>query len=89
MPNNTADRRSRPKTSAVLEPLYTKPEAAELLNVPLRFVERIVAEHRIRFVRVGRHIRIPESALAEFVERATSHVRGPMTGMFGTRFIDR
>jgi excisionase family DNA binding protein len=75
MPNNTAARLPRPKTPTELEPLYTKAEAAELLNVPLRFVERIISEHRIRFVRVGRHIRIPESAIAEFVGRATAHPR--------------
>ena len=75
MPNNTAARLTRPRTSATLEPLYTKPESAELLNVPLRFVERITSDHRIRFVRVGRHIRIPESAIAEFVEHATEHPR--------------
>jgi excisionase family DNA binding protein len=75
MPNNTAVRLTRPRTSAPLEPLYTKPEAAQLLNVPLRFVERITSDHRIRFVRVGRHIRIPESAIAEFVQQATDHPR--------------
>ena len=75
MLNNTATPLLRPKTSTTLEPLYTKSEAAELLNVPLRFVERITSEHRIRFVRVGRHIRIPESAIAEFVEQATDHPR--------------
>ena len=75
MPNKTATPLSRPKASTTLETLYTKSEAAELLNVPLRFVERITSDHRIRFVRVGRHIRIPESAIAEFVEQATDHPR--------------
>ena len=28
---------------------------------------RLIAERRIRFVRVGRHVRIPESALREFI----------------------
>jgi hypothetical protein len=27
----------------------------------------LISERRIRFVRVGRHVRIPESALAEFI----------------------
>ena len=30
-----------------------------------------IAERRIRFVRVGRHVRIPESALAEFIAAGT------------------
>jgi excisionase family DNA binding protein len=32
-----------------------------------RFPRRLIAERRIRFVRVGRHVRIPESALREFI----------------------
>jgi excisionase family DNA binding protein len=54
-----------------LERLYTKMEAAEALNVSPRFMDRCVVERRIRFVRVGRHIRIPASALTEFVDRRT------------------
>lgn len=80
MPNNTATYLAKPKALPRLEPLYSKSEVADLLNVPLRFVQRITSEHRIRFVRVGRHIRIPESAIAEFVEQATDHPRrGPHT----------
>jgi excisionase family DNA binding protein len=33
-----------------------------------RFPYRLIAERRIRFTRVGRHVRIPESALREFIE---------------------
>jgi excisionase family DNA binding protein len=33
-----------------------------------RFVRRLIAEHRIEFVHVGRHVRTAESALARFVE---------------------
>jgi len=36
-----------------------------------RFPRRLIAERRIRFVRVGRHVRIPESALREFIEAGT------------------
>ena len=50
-----------------IEKLYTKAEAAEQLNVPVRFVERCVSQKRIRVIRLGRHIRIPESALAELM----------------------
>jgi excisionase family DNA binding protein len=32
-----------------------------------RFTRRLVAERRIRFTHVGRHVRIPESALREFI----------------------
>ncbi|MGI9004985.1 MAG: excisionase family DNA-binding protein [Streptosporangiaceae bacterium] len=36
-----------------------------------RFPRRLIAERRIRFVRVGRYVRIPESALAEFIVAGT------------------
>jgi excisionase family DNA binding protein len=54
------------------ERLLTLTEAAEYLNTSPRFPRRLVAERRIRFVRLGEagkrgHIRIPESALREYV----------------------
>jgi excisionase family DNA binding protein len=48
--------------------LLTVAQAAELLATTERFPRRLIAERRIRFVRVGRHVRIPESALQEFIE---------------------
>jgi excisionase family DNA binding protein len=47
--------------------LLTVGQVAELLATTERFPRRLIAERRIRFVRVGRHIRIPESAVAEFI----------------------
>jgi excisionase family DNA binding protein len=49
------------------DPLLTVAEAAELLKTSERFPRRLIAERRIRFVKVGRYVRIPESALREFV----------------------
>jgi excisionase family DNA binding protein len=49
------------------ERLLTVAEAAEVLNTTERFPRRLIEERRIRFVRVGRHVRIPESALYEFI----------------------
>ena len=49
----------------------TVAEAAVALNTSQRFIRRIVDERRIRFVRVGRHVRIPQSALDQFVEAGT------------------
>ena len=55
--------------------LLTCAEAAEALGTfdisGERFPRRLVAERRIRFVHVGRHVRIPESALREFIEAGT------------------
>jgi excisionase family DNA binding protein len=47
--------------------LLTVGQAAELLGTSERFPRRLIEERRIRFVRVGRHVRIPESALREFI----------------------
>lgn len=52
---------------AQMERLLTVTEVADLLGTTERFPRRLIAERRIRFVRVGRHVRIPESALREFV----------------------
>jgi excisionase family DNA binding protein len=51
--------------------LLTVGQAAELLATSERFPRRLIAERRIRFVRVGRHVRIPESALREFIAAGT------------------
>jgi excisionase family DNA binding protein len=50
-----------------MERLLTVAEVAELLGTSERFPRRLIAERRIRFVRVGRHVRIPASAVSEFV----------------------
>ncbi len=50
------------------ERLLTVAEAAEMLRTSERFPRRLIAERRIRFTRIGRHVRIPESALREFID---------------------
>ncbi|WP_246064434.1 helix-turn-helix domain-containing protein [Nonomuraea longispora] len=54
-----------------MDQLFTVPEAAELLSTSVRFVRRLIAERRIEFVKVGRHVRIRESALIAFVVAGT------------------
>ncbi|MFK4222374.1 excisionase family DNA-binding protein [Streptomyces sp. NPDC019890] len=46
-------------------------QVAELLGTTERFPRRLVAERRITFVQVGRHVRIPERALVDFIEGNT------------------
>ena len=46
-------------------------QAAELLGTGERFVRRLIAERRITFVRVGRHVRIPESAIEDYISTRT------------------
>jgi excisionase family DNA binding protein len=55
------------KSAVLVEQLLTVRQAAELLGTSERFPRRLIAERRIRFVRVGRHVRIPESVLGEFI----------------------
>lgn len=51
-----------------MERLLTVEEAGEVLSTGPRFVRRLIAERRIEFVRVGRHVRIAETVLARFVD---------------------
>jgi excisionase family DNA binding protein len=60
-----------PTPPVELERLYTKSEAAELLNISQRFVTRLVLERRIRFVKVGRLVRIPHSAIEDLLVTGT------------------
>jgi excisionase family DNA binding protein len=54
-----------------MERLLTVEQAAEAFGTTVRFPRRLIAERRIRFVRVGKHVRIPESAIEEFVGAGT------------------
>lgn len=54
-----------------MESLLTVDQAAAVLGTTARFPRRLIAERRIRFVRVGRHVRIPASALQELVDAGT------------------
>jgi excisionase family DNA binding protein len=47
--------------------LLTVEEAADRLGTSVRFVRRLVAERRIAYVKVGRHVRIAQTDLVEFV----------------------
>ena len=48
--------------------LLTVDEAAEMLNTGVRFVRRLIAERRIWYTHVGRHVRIPESAVRQMID---------------------
>ncbi|TDD64515.1 helix-turn-helix domain-containing protein [Jiangella aurantiaca] len=55
-----------------MDRLLTVDEAAEILGTTSRFPRRLIAERRIRFVKVGgHHVRIPLSALAAFIAAGT------------------
>ena len=59
------------KPVLLVEQLLSVREVAELLGTSERFPRRLIAERRIEFVRVGRHVRIPVSALREFIKEGT------------------
>ncbi|MEU0118447.1 helix-turn-helix domain-containing protein [Streptomyces bobili] len=46
-------------------------QVAELLGTTARFPRRLVEERRIRYVKVGRHVRIPESAVHDYLAAHT------------------
>jgi excisionase family DNA binding protein len=50
------------------EQLLSVEAAAERLDAKPRFIRRLIAERRIEFVRVGRHVQISDTALADFIE---------------------
>lgn len=51
--------------------IYTALEAAEKLGVKERMVRRLVAERRIEFIKVGKHVRISEEAIQQFLQAGT------------------
>ncbi|MEU4166267.1 helix-turn-helix domain-containing protein [Streptomyces sp. NPDC026665] len=46
-------------------------QVAEVLGTSARFPRRLIAERRITFVKVGRHVRIPESAVDAYITEHT------------------
>ncbi|WP_435130367.1 helix-turn-helix domain-containing protein [Actinacidiphila sp. bgisy144] len=60
-----------------MDHLLTVEQAAERLGTTVRFPRRLIEERRITFVKVGRHVRIPESALDAYVSAHTVQPRRP------------
>ena len=62
-----------------VEKQYSSEEAAALMGVSERTVERLCADREITWTDLGRkgsrRIRIPESALAAFLASRTTHAR--------------
>ena len=48
--------------------LLTVEAAAERMSTSVRFVRRLIAERRIAFVKLGRHVRIAEADIGAFIE---------------------
>ena len=54
-----------------VERLLTVDQVAERLGTGVRFARRLIEERRIRYVKVGRHVRIPESAVRDYLAAHT------------------
>lgn len=64
-------KRSRLVRGAAVDRLLTVKETAEMLGTTDRFPRRLIAERRIEFVKVGRHVRIPLRAIEVLVSENT------------------
>ena len=53
--------------SPELDTLLTVDQAAERLGTSARFVRRLIAERRIAYVKLGRHVRITAADLEAFI----------------------
>jgi excisionase family DNA binding protein len=51
--------------------VYTTLQAAEKLGVGERMIRRLVAERRIEFIKVGKHVRISDEAIQQFLQAGT------------------
>lgn len=51
--------------------LLTVDEAAERLGTGVRFIRRLIQERRIRYVKLGKHVRIAASVLAAYIDAST------------------
>ncbi|KAB2973266.1 helix-turn-helix domain-containing protein [Streptomyces sp. SS1-1] len=54
-----------------MDRLLSVQQVAEVLGTGVRFPRRLIEERRITFVKVGRHVRIPESAVSAYVAEHT------------------
>jgi excisionase family DNA binding protein len=60
-----------------LDALLSVEQAAERLGTSVRFVRRLVAERRIAYVKVGRHVRLDPTDVEAFIAASRVEVRPP------------
>jgi excisionase family DNA binding protein len=58
-----------------LDRLLTVEEAADRLGTSVRFVRRLIAERRIAYVKVGRHVRLDPADVEAFIAASRVQVR--------------
>lgn len=57
-------------------PLLNVDQAAERLGTSPRFIRRLIAERRITFAKIGKHVRIDSADLDAFVAAGRVHASG-------------
>ena len=50
-----------------MDSLLTVDQAAEAMGTSARFIRRLIAERRIAYTKIGRHVRIAESDLINYI----------------------
>ena len=60
--------------------------AAEYLSVTPRFIRRLVAERRVPFVKLGRHLRFDPSDLDRFIDAGRVDAVGSRFAPGGARY---
>ena len=69
MPNTLLEQESLPRTGGPSRRLLTPDEVARFLQVKIPRVYELVKHRRLRAIRVGRLLRISQTALDEFLEK--------------------
>ncbi|MGK5112487.1 helix-turn-helix domain-containing protein [Geodermatophilus sp. CPCC 205506] len=54
--------------SAETDELLTPGQAGDYLRTGERFIRRLIAERRIDYIKLGRHVRVQRSVLDAFIE---------------------
>ena len=65
--------------------LLTVEEAAGRLGTSLRFVRRLIAERRIAYVKVGRHVRLDPGDVEAFIVASRVEVRSSLVAALPRR----
>jgi excisionase family DNA binding protein len=58
-----------------LDTLLSVEQAAERLGTSVRFVRRLIAERRIAYVKVGRHVRLDPTDVEAFIAVSRVEIR--------------
>lgn len=69
---------AQPRLPSLPNRLLTIQEAADYLNVSVRWVQDAVQQRRIRCTRIGKHVRFTVEHLAELIEAGEQPVSQPL-----------